>query len=113
MRLDRARRLLTGEAETSDPRALLTEVLAASIELVSLKDNDFSWSSWGDAATAVAELQMHLDSLAKPGRPDVKGMSVLYAPTGPMQELSLSSGWGEPFIKLASYFDSAEAALLK
>lgn len=113
MQLDRARRLLAGEAETNDPRALLKEVLAASIELVSLQDNDFSWSSWGDATTAIAELQMHLDSLARPGRPDVKGLSVLYAPTGPMQELSLSSGWGEPFVKLASYFDIAEAGLLK
>lgn len=113
MHLDRARKLLSGGFESNDPRTMLAEVLAASIELVSQEDNDFCWSSWVDAATAVAELQSHLDSLAQPGQPDTKRMSVLFAPTGPMQELSLSSGWGEPFVQLASYFDSAEEALLR
>ena len=30
---------------------------------------------------------------------------VLFAPTGPIQEVSLSSGWGHEFIKLAERFD--------
>lgn len=113
MNLEQTKRLFSGEAETSEPRALLEGVLAASIELVSLDGNDFSWSSWGDAPTAVRELQMHLTSLVSLGQPDIEGMSVLFAPTGPMQELSLSSGWGEPFVRLASYFDTAAAGLLK
>lgn len=113
MVLDRTKHLFSGDADTSDPRALLNEVLAASIELVSLEDNDFSWSSWGDAAAAIRELNQHLASLRSPGRPDVEGMSVIFAPTGPMQELSLNSGWGEPFVKLASYFDAAAEGLVK
>jgi len=34
-------------------------------------------------------------------------MSVLFAPTGPIQEVSLSSGWGQGFLKLAEDFDAA------
>ena len=40
--------------------------------------------------------------------------AVLYLPTGPLQELSLDSGWGEEFVALADRFDAAvagEAAL--
>ncbi|HEX8181606.1 MAG TPA: hypothetical protein VF525_18845 [Pyrinomonadaceae bacterium] len=36
-------------------------------------------------------------------------MEVLFAPTGPMQEVSLSSGWGEEFLALAERFDEAMA----
>ena len=37
-------------------------------------------------------------------------MSVLFAPTGPMQELSIDSGWGQEFIALADRFDEAMAS---
>ena len=33
-------------------------------------------------------------------------MQVLFAPTGPVQEVSISSGWGEEFLTLASRFDT-------
>jgi hypothetical protein len=107
MQIERAKALLNETPNTSDPRALMIEVLAASIELVSLEDNDFMWSSWEDAATAVQELESYLRLLESSRPVNIERMSVLFAPTGPMQELSLSSGWGEPFIKLASYFDQA------
>ena len=111
MQLERAKQLLNGTPDTSDPRALMIEVLAASIELVLLEDNNFLWSSWQDAATAEQELASHMESLKSPQSVNIDRVSVLFAPTGPMQELSLSSGWGEPFIKLASYFDVAAAGL--
>ena len=113
MALDRTKRLFSGDPDTSDPLALLEDVLAASIELVSLEDNDFSWSSWGDAAAAIRELNQHIAALRLPNRPDIEGMSVIFAPTGPMQELSLSSGWSEPFVKLASYFDAAAEGVVR
>jgi len=34
-------------------------------------------------------------------------MRVLFAPTGPIQEVSLSSGWGDAFLKIAEQFDRA------
>ena len=35
---------------------------------------------------------------------------MLFAPTGPIQEVSLSSGWGDVFIELAERFDDAMAS---
>lgn len=111
MQLERAKALLNGTPDTSDPRSLMIEVLAASIELVSLEGNNFLWSSWNDAEAAVQELGEHRRLLESPASPNIDRISVLFAPTGPMQEVSMSSGWGEQFIKLASYFDVAAAGL--
>jgi hypothetical protein len=36
---------------------------------------------------------------------------MIFAPTGRMQELSLSSGWGEWFLLLAERFDEAKKQL--
>jgi hypothetical protein len=111
MTLERTVALLAGTHDTTDARKLMIEVLAASIELVSLDDNNFLWSSWNDAASAVAELRSHLDAVATSNNVNLDELSVLFAATGPMQELSISSGWGEPFVKLASYFDLASETL--
>jgi hypothetical protein len=34
-------------------------------------------------------------------------MAVLFLPTGPVQEVSLSGGWGDEFVALADRFDTA------
>jgi len=72
--------------------------------------NDFSWSSWADREDAVEELDGILSALRSGVAPEALSMEVLFAPTGPMQEVSLSSGWGEEFLALAERFDEAMAA---
>jgi hypothetical protein len=66
--------------------------------------NDYSWSSWKDQEQALAEIDSILAELENGSLP---AMDVLFAPTGPIQEVSLSSGWGDEFIVLATYFDKA------
>ena len=70
--------------------------------------NDFTWSSWEDQPTALAELDRHLNALAA-GQIDKLGLDVLFAPTGPIQEVSLFSGWGDDFLVLAERYDTAIA----
>jgi len=38
---------------------------------------------------------------------------LLYAPTGALQEISISNGWSEVFLKLADEFDSLQHLLRK
>lgn len=75
--------------------------------LLSLPDNDFAWSSWNDCNDAVGEIDAILSALRAGVQPDKLTLRVLFAPTGPTQEVSLSSGWGNEFIELANRFDSA------
>jgi hypothetical protein len=74
-------------------------------DLLARPGNNFDWSSWEDAGQALAEIDSVLQSL--PTRGGELPSSVLFAPTGPAQEVSLSSGWGPEFLALADRFDRA------
>jgi hypothetical protein len=52
--------------------------------------NDFSWSSFEDHAAALAEID-ELSVAVRAGGPPPFALTVLFAPTGPIQEVSLSS----------------------
>lgn len=84
----------------------LIAVFTRAREALDQPDNDFSWSSWRDAADALAEIDGVIAALRAGSMPQTQ-MQVLFAPTGPMQEVSLSSGWGYAFLKLADDFDAA------
>ena len=111
MKLDDTRKLLSYDLEGADPRTVLIDVLRASIELLSLEENDFAWSSWEVSAMAVAEVKKILAIVESGGIPEQLALAVIFAPTGPMQEVSLSSGWGEAFLKVAERYDYAAKGL--
>lgn len=77
--------------------------------LLAKPDNDFSRSSWEDQNAALDEIDSILKQLRSGVTPDKLELRVLFAPTGPIQETSLSSGWGDEFLKLARRFDFALA----
>jgi hypothetical protein len=66
--------------------------------------NDYSLSSWNDQEQALVEIDSILVQLENGSLPDIE---VLFAPTGPIQEVSMSSGWSRDFLKLAERFDEA------
>lgn len=106
--LERTKALFNRNLNTKKPLEELIEILYSSIELLSLPDNDFSWSSWEDQNNAVSEINDIITKLQKGDIPERVKTGVLFAVTGPMQEVSLSSGWGDTFIKLADKYDEIE-----
>jgi hypothetical protein len=87
----------------------VTQVLAVVGEvraLLALPDNDYSWSSFGDAEAALNEIDELVAEVRAGGEVPFM-LRVLFAPTGPIQEVSLSSGWGDEFVALADRFDAA------
>jgi len=91
--------------------AALLDIFQRARDLVALPHNDFAWSSWPDSEAALAEIDAIISRLQNGEIPDRLEMTTLFAPTGPMQELSLSSGWGNRFLGLASEFDAAIGGL--
>ncbi len=87
----------------------LISVFEEMRELLADPDNDFTWSSWDGREDALRELDGILSSLWCGVLPKSLSMTVLFAPTGPIQEVSLSSGWGKAFLALADRFDEAMA----
>ena len=104
-------RQLLGDPDPTDPRVFMVNVLRSARELLSMPGNDFSWSSWADQSAAVEELDSLLAIVSSGALPDRLDLSALFAVTGPTQEVSLSSGWGETFLKVAERFYRAEKLL--
>ncbi|MGR4889687.1 hypothetical protein ACIPPQ_01565 [Sphingopyxis sp. LARHCG72] len=80
----------------------LVKVFEDAMTAVSQPDNDFSWSGWEGRNDALAEMGAELRVGSMPDRLQI---AVLFAPTGPLQELSMSSGWARAFLELADRFD--------
>jgi hypothetical protein len=88
-----------------DAPAMLA-VLAEVRELLARPDADYTWSSFLDADSALAEVDAITDAVRAGGPPPVM-LGVLFAPTGPLQEVAISSGWGDRFLALATRYDAA------
>ena len=88
----------------------LISVFEDARDLLADPGNNFDWSSWSGHEDALGEVDGVLSSLRRGVLPSRLLMEVLFAPTGPIQEVSISSGWGEAFLSLAKRFDEAMAA---
>jgi len=55
--------------------------------------------------------QSLLDLVKAGTLPERLKLTVIFAPTGPLQETSMSSGWAETYLKIAERFDQVEALL--
>lgn len=75
---------------------------------MALPENDFAWSWWEDSESALTEIDAILGKLRSGSLPSM--MDALFAPTGGIQEVSLSSGWGKTFVVLADRYDAAVSA---
>ena len=74
-----------------------------------VRTNDFAWSKWNDAITAVREIDLHIAAIERGDLSRWSDLALLFAPTGAIQEVAESSGWGVEFLALASRFDQAAA----
>jgi hypothetical protein len=86
----------------------LDRILTDARALLARPANDFSWSSWKDQEAALAEVDALIAEVRLGQRPET--LDVLFLPTGPIQEVSLSSGWAREFLELADRYDAAIAA---
>ena len=93
----------------SNSKQSLLEVLREARDLLARPDNDFAWSTWDSAADALSELDGFISHIEAGSTFDGSSLSVLFAPTADIQEVSVSSGWGDEFCRVAERFDSAFA----
>jgi hypothetical protein len=94
------------ECRMTPERQELLAVLQETRELLSLPENDFAWSSWQDAEQALQEMDNLIARVESGEAIPQAALSLLYAPTGPIQEVSLSSRWGDQFLLLAHRLDA-------
>lgn len=91
-------------------RESLVHVLEDAKALVSREGNDFAWSTWKDREHAISEIDGYIAKVRQGDRSLYSDLWMMFAPTGDLQEVSLSSGWAQEFLELASRFDSMKNA---
>jgi hypothetical protein len=84
----------------------LVKVLREAREFLARPDNDFVWSRWDSAADAIREFDALTAQIVSGDTSHRSDLELLFAPTGSIQEVSISSGWGEEFLTLAARFDA-------
>jgi hypothetical protein len=72
-------------------------------------ENEFVWSEWDDGLSAALEIDSHIAAIERGDNSRLPELELLFAPTGSIQEVAMSSGWGEPYLALAARFDKAIA----
>lgn len=92
-----------------NPKETLLQILREMRALLALPGNHFGVSTWNSAAEALAELDGFISDIEVGCRFDGSRLSLLFAPTSDIQDVSLGSGWGEEFCRVAGRFDSAFA----
>ena len=90
-----------------EPIANLIDVLIRTRQLLLRPENDFCWSRWDDAASAVRDIDGFIRVLRDGRLPPRADLSILFAATGSIQEVSMSSDWSDEFIALSVLFDRA------
>jgi hypothetical protein len=91
-----------------EARVELLDILRETRSYLALPENNFVWSSWTDCTEALNELDKLIATIEAQTPIQRIDLSVLFAPTGPIQEVSLSSGWAREFLALSERFDAAE-----
>ena len=85
-----------------DLRILLAEVRA----LLAREGNRFEWSGWQDSVDALGEFDaLVAATLEQNDLASRRDLGFYFAATGPIQEVSIDSGWGDEFLALASRID--------
>lgn len=69
------------------------------LERIDIPENRFELTSWGDRRTARREVEALRQRFIR-GERNVTGvLKVIWAPTSDMQEISLTGGWGQQYLR--------------
>lgn len=89
----------------------LVQVVEDVLAIVEAEPQETTWSCWDEPEEMVADLRNHVELLRRGDVSQVLELKRLFAPTGSLQEVAISSGWGERYLGLAARFDAASAGL--
>jgi hypothetical protein len=88
--------------------AELLEVVSEARNLLARAGNDFFWSWWRDQRAALDEMDRLMAKIRR-GRVPRLTLDQLFAPTGSIGEVAISSGWGDEYLRVAAKYDTVVA----
>lgn len=88
-----------------DPELLIGQLYKV-IQYYKLPNADFCWSHYNSANEAIADMEGIIAALKNSDYSVTNHLALLFAPTGSVQEISISSGWGGEFINISEIIDA-------
>jgi hypothetical protein len=88
----------------------MAAVLRRTIQLLSQPDADVSFTPYRSADELLHQMAAHLrrvETVPDLSEVELAAVQMLFAPTGSLQDVSISSGRGDEFLVLAARFDEA------
>ena len=70
-------------------------------------DLDVTWAGFDSQSEAMHEYAKLYNSAMSGELSAIRELEIWFAPTGPLQEMAMSNGWSDEYMKLASRFDEA------
>ena len=75
--------------------------------LLLLPTTDVMWSNYDSVNEAIKDLEEIEKGLKESDKNTIDKLCLLLAPTGNLQEIAISSGWGYEFLDIAAALDKA------
>lgn len=89
------------------PAKEIIGLLQQVIQVLDLPGTDVSWSRYNNVEEVIEDINQHIDRLRRGDLSKMEDLTLLFAPTGSLQDISINNGWGEAFLHLAARFDRA------
>jgi len=90
----------------------LIKQLNEIIELVSTRDTNMVWSTFDTKEVLILELENYIQRLKNSDFSSIEQLISLFLPTGDLQEIAISSGWGEEYLSISKKFDDLIQVIL-
>ncbi|OPH47269.1 hypothetical protein BC351_12275 [Paenibacillus ferrarius] len=84
---------------------LLVDLLWEVRKLIDSPNTDITWSNYRSVEEVLSACDTYIERLNENDKSVVTELELLFAPTGSLQEISISSGWSNEYIGLSSRFD--------
>ena len=91
--------------DPKDVNEILIDLLDNIKEIIRTRDTDMLWSIFETKEDFLKELDNHIQKFQNNDFSSIEQLIGLFLPTGDLQEIALSSGWGEEYLAISKKFD--------
>ncbi|WP_054811281.1 hypothetical protein [Nocardia arizonensis] len=96
------------------PAEEIIAILADVLSIVRAVDQDMMWqATYADTEELVSDIEDHTARLRRGDHTRLRDLSFTFAPTGPLCEIAIGSGWSDRYLALADRLDDSRARLKK
>ncbi|WP_261305933.1 hypothetical protein [Paenibacillus andongensis] len=88
-----------------ESQILFVEILREVRNLIDSPYTDVTWSSYNTTEEVLSAVDIYIIRLTERDNSVLSELKLFFAPTGPLQDISINSGWSNKYLDISSRFD--------